>query len=167
MVGCFPKLSFLLAKKSAQASDVAKVADTAVTNNTNDAMSKPDKYKNPSEKGLAVPGTASSSGWKPYTIPYTGTGIKRSASGTNWDSQSPSQADGFAVPSHAAPPLYITGDLKKKDQGADKKGKQPAGSMDKKEKKEKKGKKDADEMHMFKSGCIASRVKPEDRQPIE
>ncbi|KAI2778727.1 hypothetical protein F4815DRAFT_447012 [Daldinia loculata] len=160
MVGCFPKLSFLLAKKPAQeqASNVANIADTT---ETNDAMSKPDKYKNPSEKGPAVPGTASSSGWKPYTIPYTGTGMKRSASGTNWASQSSPQADGFAVPSHAAPPLYITGDLKKKGEPADKKGKQPAGSMDKKDKKA------VDETHMFKGGYIASRVKPEDRQPIE
>ncbi|KAI0846248.1 hypothetical protein F5Y00DRAFT_272194 [Daldinia vernicosa] len=166
MVGCFPKLSFLLAKKPAQKQasnviDFANIADTAGTNDANDAMSKPDKYKTPSEKGLAVPGTASSSGWKPYTIPYTGTGIKRSASSTNWASQSSPQADGFAVASHAAPPLYITGDPKKKGQPADKKGKQPAGSMDKKYKKA------ADETHMFKGAYIASRVKPEDRQPIE
>ncbi|KAI1654542.1 hypothetical protein F4813DRAFT_398892 [Daldinia decipiens] len=164
MSGCFPKLSFLLAKRAAAQEQASNVADTAETNKadeTNDAMSKPDKYKNPSEKGPAVPGTASMSGWKPYTIPYTGTGIKRSASGTNWASQSSPQADGFAVPSHAAPPLYITDDLKKKDQAVNKKGKQPAGSMDKKDKKA------AYETHMFKGGCIASRVKPEDRQPIE
>ncbi|KAF3064455.1 hypothetical protein GL218_01836 [Daldinia childiae] len=160
MSGCFPKLAFLLAKR--QAADT-KAADTkaADTTEANDAMSKPDKYKNPSEKGPAVPGTASSSVWKPITFPYTGTGIKRSASGTHWVSLGSPKEDGFAASSHAAPPLYITDDLKKKDQPVEKKGKQSAGSVGKKDKKA------ADETHMFKGGYIASRVKPEDRQPIE
>ncbi|KAI8960167.1 hypothetical protein F5Y11DRAFT_349743 [Daldinia sp. FL1419] len=126
-------------------------------------MSKPDKYKTPAEKGTVVPGTASNSNWKPYTIPYTGAGAQRSTSvsgsgsGSNWTPQRPLRSETFAVPSHAAPPLYITNN-QKKDKPADKKGKQPAVGTDKKEKKA------VDETQMFKGNYIVNRPKPEDRQ---
>ncbi|KAG4221987.1 hypothetical protein PC116_g29537 [Phytophthora cactorum] len=103
-------------------------------------MSKPDKYKGPSEKGTAVPITTSNSGWKPYTVPYNDAGVQRSASGTNWAALTPGKHESFAVPSHAAPPLYITGDQKKKA---------PEGAQ------------------MFKGIYVVSRTRPEDRTPIE
>ncbi|XXH04392.1 hypothetical protein Hte_010806 [Hypoxylon texense] len=43
-------------------------------------MSKPDKYKTPAEKGVAVPSTPhthTDSPWAPYTIPYSGAGASR------------------------------------------------------------------------------------------
>lgn len=70
-------------------------------------MSKPDKYKPPSEQPIAVPATATnSSNWKPYTQPYTGAGAQRSGPDGNWVAQRRVVAD-CSVPSHAAPPLYI------------------------------------------------------------
>ncbi|KAK6949764.1 hypothetical protein Daesc_008085 [Daldinia eschscholtzii] len=141
MIGCFPKLSFRRSKKSAQeqavnVADAPRPRDISVDSN----MSKPDKYKGPSEKGTAVPITTSNSGWKPYTVPYNDAGVQRSASGTNWAALTPGKHESFAVPSHAAPPLYITGDQKKKA---------PEGAQ------------------MFKGIYVVSRTRPEDRTPIE
>ncbi|KAI1803163.1 hypothetical protein F4811DRAFT_572350 [Daldinia bambusicola] len=163
MAGCFPKLSFLRSKKSAQ-KQAANVADTLGPRpvSADTIMSKPEKYKTPSEKGTAVPGTASNSNWKPYTIPYTGAGAQRSNSQSSWVSQSPGMHESFAGRCHAAPPLYITGDSKKKkDTAVDKKGKQPSGNTEKKDKKA------TDQPQMFKGVYIVSRIKPEDRTPIE
>ncbi|KAI2636290.1 hypothetical protein GGS26DRAFT_588893 [Hypomontagnella submonticulosa] len=76
-------------------------------------MSKPDKYKTPAEKGVGVPGTSNNtSGWKPYTVPYTGAGA--ALKGTEWI---PQRRNEIAAPpdytkSHAAPPLYIAGERK-------------------------------------------------------
>ena len=76
-------------------------------------MSKPDKYKTAAEKGVNVPGTSNNdSGWKPYTIPYTGGGA--ALKGSDWI---PQRRNEIAAPpdftkSHAAPPLYVAGERK-------------------------------------------------------
>ncbi|KAI1393196.1 uncharacterized protein F4822DRAFT_383820 [Hypoxylon trugodes] len=88
-------------------------------------MSKPDKYKTPEEKGVGVPGTANNdSGWKPYTVPYTGAGASRSANGDWVPSAQPIREQR----SHAAPPLYIKRNREDKSSG---KGKETSGQKKK------------------------------------
>ncbi|KAI2470543.1 hypothetical protein F4781DRAFT_430347 [Annulohypoxylon bovei var. microspora] len=88
-------------------------------------MSKPDKYKTPAEKGITVPGTSvNDSGYKPYTIPYTGAGAHRNTKG-DWVPQRSMFMS--AVPSHAAPPLYVR---KREEKKPDKDGKQSTSAQD-------------------------------------
>ncbi|KAI1456726.1 hypothetical protein F4805DRAFT_458516 [Annulohypoxylon moriforme] len=76
-------------------------------------MSKPDKYKTPAEKGVAVPSAAEDSDHRPYTVPYTGMTSVRNAHG-EWVSTYHTSNTG--VPSHAAPPLYVVDKKDKKNE---------------------------------------------------
>ncbi|KAI0156673.1 hypothetical protein GGR52DRAFT_195665 [Hypoxylon sp. FL1284] len=69
-------------------------------------MSKPDKYKGPEEKGIAVPTTANNEGqWKPYTIPYSGAGADRQTTSAGASQWRPQRQPYTSLNSHPALPL--------------------------------------------------------------
>ncbi|KAI1105633.1 hypothetical protein F4804DRAFT_331054 [Jackrogersella minutella] len=94
-------------------------------------MSKPVKYQSFAEKSIGVPGTSNNnSDFKPYTIPYTGAGAQRNENG-DWLPHRTIEVP--SVPSHAAPPIYMTDSSRNAQASSTKEGEKPAYTKDAKD----------------------------------